>query len=522
MISINEDEGNGMDDTDIENYANGISEQSLGLTFRINAAISTIGSDSNEQFVIDYMSPISTVVAVIVCLLLVTFCIDIGIRSVKLAFLQLIYPIPVLSYMDPKSGKDGMFSKWYKMCFSTFLSLFIRLLALYFGLYIISRIGSVGLYDVVNGSQITNGWVMIFIIIGVLMFVKQLPKILENLGIKIEGDGKFTLNPLKKAFDENNGMFGAKRIAGAAGGFAVGAMHGRALRGLASGAMSGKGFGEAAKQQADYVSKLREARMNGSTFGGRMGARFAKATGFGGASARLAKQDKRLENDIQHINDQVKQQENSIADRRDAVKRMGEVSSAHSNLKSKMIDAIKNNKAGSVSKQYKKLQDAASFAEAKKNNLSRDDYYEKDEDGNRVFNSKKYDADLRALSTAAREAQEAADIYLNKKGLGEFYDTMRRTGTSGESDIDAARDALDNVARQNAQYFDEANPYNPNSSYADTKGVLDGLDVRAQQYKDEIYSTEQNIDALNRRKSEIEEDRNSLRDRKSRADSNKF
>ena len=30
------------------------------------------------------------------------------------------------------------------------------------------------------------------------MFAKQLPKILEGLGIKLDGDGKFTLNPLRK------------------------------------------------------------------------------------------------------------------------------------------------------------------------------------------------------------------------------------------------------------------------------------------------------------------------------------
>lgn len=188
----------GMETAPLENYSAGITERSLGLTFRIEAALSTTGDDDTEDFLIDYMAPISTVVAVVVCLLLVTFCIDIGVRNVKLAFLQLIYPIPVISYMDPKNGKDGLFKKWYQMCFSTFLSLFIRLLALYFGVYIISKVGFLGVYDVVTGSQITNGWVMIFVIIGVLMFVKQLPKILENLGIKLDGDGKFTLNPLKK------------------------------------------------------------------------------------------------------------------------------------------------------------------------------------------------------------------------------------------------------------------------------------------------------------------------------------
>ena len=223
-----EDEGNDSTDgesTDlgqyIKNYKYGVEVGSLGLTFRSTVALITIGEDKNEQFLIDYKYILSTATAVIVCLLLITFCIDIGLRSVKLAFLQLIYPIPVISYMDPSSAKDGMFTKWYKMCLSTFLSLFIRLLALYFGIYIISKVG--GMYDVINGSQITNGWVQIFIIVGILMFVKQMPKILENLGIKIDGDGKFNLNPLKKVFDENNGVIGAKGIkragvaAGAAG-----------------------------------------------------------------------------------------------------------------------------------------------------------------------------------------------------------------------------------------------------------------------------------------------------------------
>lgn len=252
----------GMETTPLENYSNGITERSLGLTFRIEAALSTTGEDDTEDFLIDYMAPISTVVAVVVCLLLVTFCIDIGVRNVKLAFLQLIYPIPVISYMDPKSGKDGLFKKWYQMCFSTFLSLFIRLLALYFGVYIISKVGSLGVYDVVTGSQITNGWVMIFVIIGVLMFIKQLPKILENLGIKLDGDGKFTLNPLKKI---EEGAIGGKRIIGGAKRTAKGA----ALAGLAGAAAYGSNLLSAPsrfKNAKGWRGKLNAA--TGTLFGG--------------------------------------------------------------------------------------------------------------------------------------------------------------------------------------------------------------------------------------------------------------
>lgn len=192
-------QASGMSDKELNNYVYGIENESLGLTFRTNTALAATSEDDDAEFLIDYKYPLSTVAAVVVCLILITFCIDIGLRSVKLAFLQLIYPIPVIGYMDPKAGgNDGIFKKWYKMCLSTFLSLFIRLLALYFGIYIIDKVADFGFYDVTTGAQITNPWVNLFIIIGVLMFVKQLPNILKNIGLNIDGEGSFSLNPLKK------------------------------------------------------------------------------------------------------------------------------------------------------------------------------------------------------------------------------------------------------------------------------------------------------------------------------------
>lgn len=217
-----------MNQVNLNNYANGIELRSLGLTFRTNTALDTVGEKDDEVFLINYMAPLSTVAAVIVCLLLITFCMDIGVRSVKLAFLQLVYPIPVISYMDPKGGKDGLFKKWYQMCLTTYLSLFVRLLALYFGIYIISKVSDLGLYDVINGSEVTGLWINLFVIIGVLMFVKQLPKILQNLGIKIDGDGTFQLNPLKK-FEKD--AIGGKRILGASTGLAAAGLAGAAAFG---------------------------------------------------------------------------------------------------------------------------------------------------------------------------------------------------------------------------------------------------------------------------------------------------
>lgn len=174
----------------LKNYVAGVTLGNIGLMFRQDMAIASSG----DNFIIDYKYLFSTALGIVVVLLLISFCLDVALRSIKLAFLQLVAPIPILSYIDPKGGKDGMFKKWYEMCFKTYISLFIRLLAIYFAAYIISRIDR--MVDIVDGSYVSNLLVKIFIIIGALMFAKQLPKILEGLGIKL--DGGFTLNPLRK------------------------------------------------------------------------------------------------------------------------------------------------------------------------------------------------------------------------------------------------------------------------------------------------------------------------------------
>ena len=186
--------------TTLQNYVAGVENSNLGLVFRQDLVLATAKPEgaTEEDFVMDYKFIFSTVVGVVIILLLITFCMDVAVRSLKLAFFQLIAPIPILSYVDPKSGKDGLFKKWYEMCFKTFLSLFIRLLALYFAVYIISKVGDMQLVDIVDGSYKSGFLLYVFVIIGALMFAKQLPEILKGLGIKLDGDGKFTLNPLRK------------------------------------------------------------------------------------------------------------------------------------------------------------------------------------------------------------------------------------------------------------------------------------------------------------------------------------
>lgn len=171
--------------------------------------------NGNETWLFDYTYLISTIAGGFLAWILLIFCFDVAKRSVKLGFLQLIAPVPIISYIDPKSGKDGMFKKWVKECTSTYISLFGRLVAIYFAIFVISEMS---LYNIMRPDEkVTNIFVRVFIIFGALMFAKQLPELISNItGFKL--DGGFTLNPMKKI---GQSPFAAGLV-GAAGGFAGG------------------------------------------------------------------------------------------------------------------------------------------------------------------------------------------------------------------------------------------------------------------------------------------------------------
>ena len=174
------DEGSGNDNFELitlQNYATGVKNKNVGMTFREDIVLAT-DADGNE-FIMDYSYIFSTGVAALIILLLISFCLDIATRSMKLAFYQLVAPIPIISFVDPKSGKDGMFKKWYTACFSTYLGLFIRLLSIYFAVYIISRLQYLKLYDSIDQTFVTSKIAILFILIGALMFAKQFPKIYD-------------------------------------------------------------------------------------------------------------------------------------------------------------------------------------------------------------------------------------------------------------------------------------------------------------------------------------------------------
>ena len=137
-----------------------------------------------------YMPFISAIVAFIFVFILLNFTVEVAVRAVKLAVLRLIAPIPIISYMDPKGGKDSAFGSWVKTLTTTYLDLFIRLATVYFVLFLIQDMIVNGIY-INQGEGILGVLSFILILIGLFVFAKQAPKFIKQvLGIKDEG-GKF-------------------------------------------------------------------------------------------------------------------------------------------------------------------------------------------------------------------------------------------------------------------------------------------------------------------------------------------
>lgn len=142
---------------------------------------------NKERYVFTYRGLIGGAVALVFALILLSFTIDVVIRGVKLVILRLLAPIPIISYMDPKGGKDSAFNAWGKLLISTYLDLFIRLSIVYFAIALIQDMIKKGIgMDAGGGVIMILSYILIFL--GIFAFAKEAPKFIrEMLGMK--GDG---------------------------------------------------------------------------------------------------------------------------------------------------------------------------------------------------------------------------------------------------------------------------------------------------------------------------------------------
>ena len=137
---------------------------------------------------ITYMFPVSTIAGIVILYILLNFCFDVAVRVVKLAFYQIIAPIPVMCRIIPGGKMKDVFSKWLKQVISLFVEVFIRMAAIAFGVKFVQII--VDSKDSLNIDASTGARriVMALLIMAVVIFIKQIPKIIGDMfGIDTAG-----------------------------------------------------------------------------------------------------------------------------------------------------------------------------------------------------------------------------------------------------------------------------------------------------------------------------------------------
>lgn len=166
----------------------------------------------------------------VVLWVLLMYTITLAVRVVKLAFLRIIAPIPILSYIAPK--KETAFQKWIKQCVTTYLDLFIRLAIIYFCMLLISIIFAsddvaINASTYLSPSSSLYKWFNIILILGILIFAKKIPEILGEIFPSLGGKGGLDFGFGLKSRTDFLGKGALKRATGAAiGAGAIGALGG--------------------------------------------------------------------------------------------------------------------------------------------------------------------------------------------------------------------------------------------------------------------------------------------------------
>ena len=146
----------------------------------------------------EYNWILSTVAGIVALWMFISFALDVGVRVGKIAFYELISPIPVMMRILPN---DKMYDKWLKGFISAYISLFIRLIIIYFCMYAITLVPDIvsNLWASYPGeSPMLLLLAQVVIILGILLFAKDAPKLISDL---FGGSGDLKFGIRKKLTD---------------------------------------------------------------------------------------------------------------------------------------------------------------------------------------------------------------------------------------------------------------------------------------------------------------------------------
>lgn len=223
-------------------------------------------STSEESFVIVFNGFFALAAGIAVLWMIVSYTISVGVRLIQLAYLQLVAPIPIMMYLEPK--EDGTFKKWVKQCTTTYIDFFLRTAIIFFTITIIQVIMKTGtgtFYDSVGGfaSKGEALYTQIIMIIALMVFAKKVPDLLKEL-FPMSGGAASLGFGLSNKTAKGLATFGAGAAIGAVGGAISGVRNGYGGRGKVAGFLGGIGRGAlgGAKTKGSIIKNVQGGMSN--------------------------------------------------------------------------------------------------------------------------------------------------------------------------------------------------------------------------------------------------------------------
>lgn len=138
--------------------------------------------DGENVYIYDYIPFVTLLVGGFMTYVLFSFAIDIAVRSVELLALEVLAPLFIVTYIDPKSSSNGPFKNWVKTCSKTFISLFIKI-----GIVCLMLLFMQNLSTLMGSMNSDNGaFLNLLMMIAILIFAKKAPKWIGDM-IGVEG-----------------------------------------------------------------------------------------------------------------------------------------------------------------------------------------------------------------------------------------------------------------------------------------------------------------------------------------------
>ena len=216
--------------------------ESVKVPRRISGSADTY---DDEIYLVSFNGLIAIGVGIYIVYVLLIYCFKIGVRMIQLAFLEIISPMAIISYMSPK--KDTMFAKWWKLYFATYIDVFIRIAIINFIVFLICTIFSsenygLAIFETLDATDSEKLFFIVVIVLALLTFAKKAPDLIKELLPGSASKIGFGTSMKDIVGLEKVGKWAPKAAGGILGGAAAGAamgLLGGGIGGFAGGLLKG-------------------------------------------------------------------------------------------------------------------------------------------------------------------------------------------------------------------------------------------------------------------------------------------